>query len=226
MCMAITLAFDVYGTLINTQGVLSLLNDMIGHTAQAFSNTWREKQLEYSFRRGLMHNYVPFSLSTQQALDYSCKAHNVALSHDQKFELLKLYKCLPCFDDVNTGLKSLKVQGYRLFAFSNGEKATVTKLLTNAGIAEHFEDVVSAEDIKTFKPNPAVYSHLLDKTGSSTSDTWLVSSNSFDVIGARSFGMHAAWIKRSETAIFDPWESQPTTIANDLLDLKTKLASR
>ena len=52
--MATTLAFDVYGTLINTHGVLSLLDDMIGDNAQAFSNTWREKQLEYSFRRGLM----------------------------------------------------------------------------------------------------------------------------------------------------------------------------
>ena len=94
--MAITLAFDVYGTLINTHGVISLLNGMIGHTAQAFSNTWREKQLEYSFRRGLMQNYVPFSLCTQQALDYSCKAHNIALTQDQKSELLNLYKHLPC----------------------------------------------------------------------------------------------------------------------------------
>ena len=50
--MATTLAFDVYGTLINTHGVVSLLENMVGDNAHAFSTTWREKQLEYSFRRG------------------------------------------------------------------------------------------------------------------------------------------------------------------------------
>ena len=66
--MATTLAFDVYGTLINTHGVVSLLENMIGDNAHAFSTTWREKQLEYSFRRGLMQNYVLFSVCTEQAL--------------------------------------------------------------------------------------------------------------------------------------------------------------
>ena len=52
--MAITLAFDVYGTLIDTHGVVSELNNLVQDKAEAFSHKWREKQLEYSFRRGLM----------------------------------------------------------------------------------------------------------------------------------------------------------------------------
>ena len=39
--MATTLAFDVYGTLINTNGVVSLLENMVGDNAHAFSTTWR-----------------------------------------------------------------------------------------------------------------------------------------------------------------------------------------
>ena len=35
--MATTLAFDVYGTLINTHGVVSLLENMVGDNARAFS---------------------------------------------------------------------------------------------------------------------------------------------------------------------------------------------
>jgi 2-haloacid dehalogenase len=52
--MSVTLAFDVYGTLIDTHGVVSALQALIGDKAKDFSHSWREKQLEYSFRRGLM----------------------------------------------------------------------------------------------------------------------------------------------------------------------------
>ena len=223
--MATTFAFDVYGTLINTHGVLSLLENMIGDKAQNFSNTWREKQLEYSFRRGLMQNYVPFSVCTKQALDYACLAHKTPLSDDQKQQLLEQYKILPAFDDVKKGLEQLKAQNYRLFAFSNGAADAVNTLLETAGIIDYFEGVVSADDMKTFKPNPGVYSHFLREARSTGANTWLISSNPFDITGAISHGMRGAWIKRSEDSIFDPWEIQPTTIATDLVDLKAKLVS-
>lgn len=223
--MATTLAFDVYGTLINTHGVLSLLENMIGNRAQNFSNTWREKQLEYSFRRGLMQNYVPFSVCTKQALDYACLAHKTPLSDEQKQQLLEQYKTLPAFDDVKKGLEQLKAQNYRLFAFSNGAAYAVNTLLEAAGISDYFEGVVSADDMKTFKPNPGVYSHFLREANSTGANTWLISSNPFDITGAISHGMRGAWIKRSEDSIFDPWEIQPTTIATDLVDLKAKLVS-
>ena len=223
--MATTLAFDVYGTLINTHGVVSLLENMVGDNAHAFSTTWREKQLEYSFRRGLMQNYVPFSVCTEQALNYACLLHKVTLSDEQKAQLLARYKTLPAFDDVKAGLESLKAQNYRLFAFSNGAASAVNTLLEAAGISELFEGVVSADDIKTFKPNPGVYSHFLRQAHSTGANTWLISSNPFDVIGALSHGMRAAWIQRSSEAIFDPWELEPTITACDIHDLKTKLAS-
>lgn len=223
--MATTLAFDVYGTLINTHGVLSLLENMIGDKAKNFSNTWREKQLEYSFRRGLMQNYVPFSVCTKQALDYTCLAHKTPLSDEQKQQLLEQYKILPAFDDVKKGLEQLKAQNYRLFAFSNGAAYAVNTLLETAGIIDYFEGVVSADDMKTFKPNPGVYSHFLREVNSTGANTWLISSNPFDITGAISHGMRGAWIKRSEDSIFDPWEIQPTTTATDLVDLKAKLVS-
>ena len=41
--MVVTLAFDVYGTLINTQGIVSKLQRMAGSKADEFSRTWRDK---------------------------------------------------------------------------------------------------------------------------------------------------------------------------------------
>ncbi|MDO6613059.1 haloacid dehalogenase type II [Shewanella sp. 1_MG-2023] len=223
--MATTLAFDVYGTLINTHGVLAQLHTMMGDKAYLFSTTWREKQLEYSFRRGLMKNYVPFSECTRQALDYSCLYYQIELTQAQKHTLLESYKTLPAFDDVKPSLLALKAEGYRLFAFSNGTNEAVETLLTSAGIAEFFEGVVSADEIQTFKPNPAIYQHFLSRADSVAANTWLISSNPFDVTGAISAGMYAAWVQRSPQAIFDPWEIKPTRVVNSLQGLSEKLAS-
>lgn len=82
--MAVILAFDVYGTLIYTHGVVSMLQESVGDEAQQFSQTWREKQLEYSFRRGLMQHYENFAVCTRYALDYACMAYGVTLSEGQK----------------------------------------------------------------------------------------------------------------------------------------------
>jgi 2-haloacid dehalogenase len=78
--MSVTLAFDVYGTLIDTQGVVSKLQELVGDKATSFSQTWREKQLEYTFRRGLMQNYQNFSVCTSNALDYTCTFYKENLS--------------------------------------------------------------------------------------------------------------------------------------------------
>ena len=50
--MTTAIAFDIYGTLINPHGVVDELTRHLGERAPAFSNLWRDKQLEYSFRRG------------------------------------------------------------------------------------------------------------------------------------------------------------------------------
>lgn len=217
--MSATLAFDVYGTLIDTHGLVSTLQDMIGDKAQDFSQTWRDKQLEYSFRRGLMQNYENFSVCTSHALEYACNVFKVDLPKEQKDALLKGYRTLPAFDDVEDGLTRLKKAGHRLFAFSNGSAKAVDTLLVAAGIRDLFLGVVSADDIKSFKPNPAVYCHFLRESNAARHDAWLVSSNPFDVIGAISAGMNAAWVRRSRDAIFDPWGIEPTVTIGSLLEL-------
>lgn len=221
--MQTTLAFDVYGTLIDTNGVVELLQKFIGDKAKAFSATWRDKQLEYSFRRGHMQNYVDFGVCTKQALEYTCSFYKVDFNDEQKSELMAIYAVLPAFDEVQEALNKFKAKGFRMFAFSNGKKEAVEKLLTNAGVIELFDGVVSVDDIKTFKPSPAVYAHFLRSAQAKSGDSWLISSNPFDVTGAISAGMRSAWIQRSSEAIFDPWEIQPTVKTNSLLELVDKI---
>jgi len=209
-------AFDVYGTLINTEGVLVQLTAMIGDDAPAFSRLWRDRQLEYSFRRGLMQHYENFAVCTRDALTYTNTFFNAPLSQSQQQTLLEAYRTLPAFIDVGPALAHLSAQGASLFAFSNGTAEAVEGLLTHAGIRAHFDGIVSVDALKSFKPNPAVYAHLLRATGATHDQAWLVSSNSFDIIGAVSAGLRAAWVQRSDDAIFDPWGVEPTVTVKTL----------
>ncbi|MCU7933131.1 MAG: haloacid dehalogenase type II [Candidatus Thiodiazotropha sp. (ex Codakia rugifera)] len=221
--MSVTLAFDVYGTLIDTHGIVSELDELVGVKAKDFSQAWRDKQLEYSFRRGLMQHYDNFSVCTSHALDYTCAFYKVELTNEQRSTLLQRYRTLPAFIEVPDGLTRLKEAGYRLYAFSNGTADAVDTLLVAAGIRDLFLGVVSTDDLKSFKPNPAVYCHFLRESNASGSDTWLISSNPFDVIGAISAGMKAAWVQRSQEAIFDPWGIEPTVTVGSLSELIEKI---
>ena len=223
--MSLVFAFDVYGTLINTQGLVPKIESMIGERATRFSTRWREKQLEYAFRRGLMQSYQDFSVCTKEALEYTCLEMETALTQAQKDELIQAYGCLPAFDDVKPALAKLKAAGTQVYAFSNGTKAVVARLLEHAGIDDYFIDIVSVDELQTFKPNPSVYQLLLDKTGAEKANTWLVSSNSFDLIGALSFGFNAAWVKRSDKAIFDPWGMTASMTLSQLDELSALVLS-
>ena len=220
-----TLAFDVYGTLIDTHGLVSRLRETAGEKAEEFSRIWRQKQLEYSFRRGLMQNYEPFAVCTRNALDYACAYCRVPLIGVQKEELLDSYRKLPAFGDVEEGLKTLNASGFRIYAFSNGSAEAVEALLAAAGIREHFLDVVSVDDLKSFKPNPAVYSYFLRKSDAIGASAWLISGNPFDVIGAVSAGMRAVWVKRFPETIFDPWEIEPTLTVSGLGELDSSISA-
>ncbi|ACF13535.1 haloacid dehalogenase, type II [Chloroherpeton thalassium ATCC 35110] len=223
--MALTLAFDVYGTLIDTTSVVAALTQHLGDEAVAFSHFWREKQLEYSFRRGLMQNYQNFNLCTRQALEAASNHFKAPLSEATKDALMEAYKQLPAFPEAKQGLTTLDAIGARMFAFSNGLTEDVSQLLAGAGILGYFQDVISVDEIRTYKPNPAVYCHFLRRTKSRNTETWLISSNPFDVIGAISAGLLSVWVKRSPDITFDPWEIQPTLVVENLTQLEETIAN-
>ena len=217
--MTITLGFDIYGTLIDPHGVTVKLGELIGDQAPAFSKLWREKQLEYTFRRGLMRDYENFPVCTRNALDYVDAVFKTNIDEVDKQALMQVYRVLPAYDDVPEALAKIRAAGFRMYGFSNGIAEAVSGLLEHAGIAKYFDGVVSVDDVKTFKPNPDVYQYFIDSTGSDKSSAWLVSSNPFDVQGAISFGIQAAWLHRFKDVVFDPWGIEPTIVMDDLLEI-------
>ena len=221
--MTIALAFDIYGTLIDPHGVVDELTQHVGERAQEFSGIWRDKQLEYTFRRGLMGRYENFVVCTRQALDYTDSLLQTSLDESAKTALMQVYRMLPAYADVPASLQALADAGFRMFGFSNGVADAVSGLLEHARIDQYFEGVVSVDTLRTFKPNPEVYRHFIDVAATDAENCWLVSSNGFDVIGAVSAGMKAAWLQRSSAVVFDPWGIDATLVVHSLNELSEKI---
>ena len=136
-----------------------------------------------------------------------------------------VYKVLPAFDDVQSALQELQQKDFSTYAFSNGSALAVSTLLENANITNLFDGVVSVEKTEMFKPSPKVYQHFNDSTNSIKENSWLISGNPFDVMGAINYGMKSIWVRRSSKTVFDPWESiQPTAVISNLGELKSVLS--
>ena len=223
---ATVLGFDVYGTLIDTSAVGVEIDAILPGRGAAFAAAWRQKQLEYTFRRAAMESYRDFDVCTAAALDYTAAAFGVRLGDSQKRGLLERYRELPAFPDVRPALDALHARGTRLLAFSNGVAQTVHDVLQHAGILRRFEDIVSVDEAKTFKPDPVAYLHYVRRACASCAECWLVSANPFDVIGAISAGMLAVWVQRDPAVPFDPWELEPTATIHDLSQLADAVLER
>ncbi len=221
--MTTTLAFDVYGTLIDPFGVSTKLNEYVGDMAPEFAQIWRDKQIEYLFRRALMREYKDFPTCTRQALEYTNERLQTELSNGAEDTLMEKYRVLPPYPDVAESLEILRNEKCKMYAFSNGHPDDLEHLLQHAGLSEHLDGIISVHDVQSYKPDPAVYQHFLDSATANAQDTWLVSGNPFDVIGAQAAGWNTAWLKRDPAAVFDPWGIDPTVTVMDLGELADAL---
>ncbi len=219
------IGFDVYGTLVDPLEMQRHLRVLLGGQAGSFAALWREKQLEYTFRRGLMRQYVSFDLCTAQALRYVVQSLAVDVSEAEQARLLAQYRQLAAFPDAIPAIERLKTAGHTVVAFSNGVEATVRALLDHAGILPHLDAVISVDDLQTFKPNPAVYLYLARRVNHPVDETWLVSGNPFDVIGAKATRLKTAWVRRNPEIVFDPWGIEPDLIVTNLNDFVERIAA-
>ncbi len=219
------LAFDVYGTLIDPFHMEEHLRAPFAEKAKEASELWRGKQIEYSFRRALMKKYQPFDVCTAQALRFVSRHLGIPLSEDAVAQLMAKYLQLPAYPDVSGALQEFAAQGFTIAACSNGTENAVRALLDHAKVLPHFSKIVSVDPIRTFKPDPAVYEYLVAELHARRDMVWLISSNPFDVIGAKACGLRTAWVQRDPKRVFDPWEFEPDLLVNGLAELPARLKS-
>lgn len=190
------IAFDAYGTLLDVHSAVFRLAARIGPDAAQFSALWRAKQLEYTWVRTLSGRYRDFWLLTQDALDFVFVAFP-AVDRGLRPELLDAYRQLSAYPDAVPAIQRLRGQGLSLCVFSNGERSMLDEALAAAGLSSLVDAVLSVDKVKTYKTAPAAYSLVCDHFGVAAHQATLVSSNRWDIAGARAFGMGGIWVNRS-----------------------------
>lgn len=213
------IGFDVFGTLIDPAGIADAVRPFAADATRDFVGEWRRTQLEYAFRRAAMGRYAPFDRVTREALERTVTVTGIEVPEDERDALVAAWTRLPAFTEAAEALDTLRAAGHRCVACSNGTADGLARLLAHAGLDAHLEAVLSVESVGTYKPAPAVYEFLAQHGGAGADSTWLVSGNAWDVIGARAVGLHAAWIQRDPSAVFDPWGEAPDLVVRELTQL-------
>lgn len=144
------LVFDVYGTLFDVNSVKIKGDELYEGRGEEVSLLWRQKQLEYFFLRQLMGQYEPFSKITMDSLKYALTKLDLAYTEENGQALMEAYKQLDVYPEVEGILKQLKDK--KLAVFSNGSRDMLEPLIRNSGLSSSFDDVISVDDIKQYKP--------------------------------------------------------------------------
>ncbi|MFB5662399.1 haloacid dehalogenase type II [Alteribacillus sp. HJP-4] len=188
--------FDVYGTLFDVHSVSATCEKWFPGKGESISQLWREKQIEYTFLRQMMGRYQPFDFVTEESLCYAAEANGENASPEAVTDLLRAYRQLSLFNESADVLKSLKDKNKQLLVLSNGTEEMLLPLLEQAGINTLFDAILSVDQVKQYKTSPAAYSLILEKTGLQREEIMFLSSNGWDITGAKSFGFQSTWINR------------------------------
>jgi len=151
------LAFDAYGTLYDVHSVIELAEQLFPGQGTALSNTWRLKQLQYTWQRSLMDRYADFWKVTEDGLVFAANSLNLKLEPSKRKQLMDAYLSLKTFPDVPPGLKELSTAGYKLAILSNGAPRMLEAAVAHAGLGPHLQTVISVDAVRLYKPAPQVY---------------------------------------------------------------------
>ena len=209
--------FDAYGTLFDVDAAardLSATEPRLADIWPRLAADWRRKQLEYSWLREVMGDYVDFWQLTRDGLDWAMAAQGLddpALAE----KLMGLYRELPAFPEVPAMLDALHHRGVGRAILTNGSPDMVGAAVHAAGIGHLLDDVLSVDSVKRFKPAADVYALVEARMGIAPDQVLFVSSNGWDAAGAARFGFRVAWVNRAGLPV-DHLPARPTHQLSDL----------
>ena len=193
------IVFDAYGTLFDVRAVVLQQARQIDADVDTLARLWRQRQLEYTWLLSLMGHYEDFWSVTHSALHSSCRQLRIELSAGGRDALLKSYLSAPLFPEVTSALEALK--RFTLAILSNGSPDMLAAAVRNSGLDSTMAEVISVDRVKVYKPSPRAYALGVETLRLPPEDMLFVSSNWWDIWGAKTFGYSVCWCNRSGEAI-------------------------
>jgi 2-haloacid dehalogenase len=210
--MAKVLVFDVIETLLD-------LRPLRAPFARAFEDPsplgeWFARLLHGSLVATVTDTYEDFGTIGGRALDTVARRRDHDLSEDDREAILGTLGRLPPHPEVPGALSRLRSAGLPLATLTNSSGKTARKQLDHAGLAELFDQILSVEEVRRYKPAPEPYLMAAERLGVEPPEMRMVAAHDWDVLGAMRAGCAAAFVARRDApfVLGDP----PDVVAPDL----------
>lgn len=187
--------YDAYGTLFDVVSTNKAISEFYPQQAEAIGALWRKKQIEYAFNRQMTGTYKPFSEVTKDALHYALQTETGSEAADVIDRCMKSYEMLDLFPEVKGVLEGQ--HGATNAILSNGSRDMLEPLIEKSSISSCINEILSVDDIKQYKPSQAAYQYALHHFAVKREEVLFISSNTWDIIGAKTFGFQTLWINRA-----------------------------
>ncbi|MGB3593707.1 MAG: haloacid dehalogenase type II [Ornithinimicrobium sp.] len=219
-----TVVFDVNETLSDLSAMRGRFTD-VGAPAD-LAAVWFASVLRDGFALSTCGHQAPFADIARGVLASSLPTASLdrpvsdAIDH-----VMEGFMSLEVHPDVAAGIEALSDAGLRLVTLSNGSAGVADALLTQAGLRDHFEALLTVEDAGVWKPAQAAYEFAAHQCGEELSRMVLVAVHPWDLHGARAAGMQTAWINRTGSPYPDHF-SRPDLEVSGLADLPAAMGAR
>jgi 2-haloacid dehalogenase len=192
------IVFDVLGTLVDEPtglraGIRELAPALDDSGIERLLSLW-QRCIDREQRRILdgARPYVTTELLDQEAARLVADAAGV----DDPAAVAALAlsgRRLPPWPDTVAGLARL-AERFPLIGLSNASRTALLELNAHAGLRWH--QALSAEDARTYKPDPAVYELAVAVSGRPPERLLMVAAHAWDLRGAQRLGLRTAYVAR------------------------------
>ena len=188
-------AFD-YFVIFDANSIVSEVENSFPGRGAEFTRTWRAKQFEYCYLRTITGRFADFSAVTEDALVYTAEAMHLELAADTRQRLLDAYLNLKPWPDAADGLRKLRAAGVRIITISVFSENMLRANAEHAGIADLFDELLSTEVNRTYKPDPRAYALGMERLHLKKDEIAFAAFGGWDAYGAKSFGYPTFWVNR------------------------------
>lgn len=217
------LVFDQYGTVVDMQkGLTDAVTPFLSAkgwegSPNQFVTWWRRTHFENSMIDALCARaHTPYREIGHRAVSQVMDRAGIRHSQDEVHWLVAQIERLRPFPDVVDALGGLRAAGYGLHILSNGDRDMLEAAREHIGF--DFDSRISVQEAGFFKPAWQTYAKAEELIGLDRSQLLFVANHAFDCIGAKSWGMRAAFIDRRRRP-FGQTPHQPDIIVADFAEL-------
>jgi 2-haloacid dehalogenase len=203
--------FDVNETLLDLAALDPHFERIFGDAA--VRKLWFSQMLQSALVATVTDAYTTFGEAAGAALQMTAERQGIEVSDEDQQSIVGGLRELPPHPEVADALDRLRDAGFRLATLTNSTQEVAEAQIRNSGLADRFEEILSADTAKRLKPAPAPYRMAARKLGIPERELRLVAAHAWDIAGALRAGCAAAFVARQP---FDPLVERPDVVGKDL----------